>query len=292
MANRPWTEEELSYLRNKTRSTTARHVADAIGRSVPSVNHKAEQLGIKFSSWTEEDDRFLQDNWGYNSIEYICNKLERTYSAIHNRVFKLGLGSFVMASDKMTVSMLFKTLGKDVSSLPYWVGRGFPMQRRKIRTRYMNFIDIDKFWEWAEYNQDIINFAKLEPLALGEEPEWVAEARKRRHRLANKFKTSEWTESEVQQLTMLLKRKKYTIRELSESMMRSEEAIEQKMKDVGGLPYPVKSKPIPWSRDEEELLIELHNDKMQVNLIMEQLPLRSSMAIRGKLCELRKRGIL
>ena len=34
--------------------------------------------------------------------------------------------------------------------------------------------------EWAEENQDMIDIAKIEPLTLGKEPEWVSVMRSQR----------------------------------------------------------------------------------------------------------------
>ena len=57
---------------------------------------------------------------------------------------------------------------------------GLPYFTLKTEQRKFYMVNIDKFWKWAEENQDMIDIAKIEPLTLGKEPEWVSAMRSQR----------------------------------------------------------------------------------------------------------------
>lgn len=99
---------------------------------------------------------------------------------------------------------------------------------------------MDEFWEWAERNCSFIDFSKMEPLALGAEPDWVGRQRKiDTVSFANQRKDP-WTEQEDQRLAYLLKQHKYTYAEVSRELHRSAGAIQRRCRDLNLKERPVR----------------------------------------------------
>lgn len=106
-----------------------------------------------------------------------------------------------------------------------WVRRrGFPIHTKRVDKCVWRVVYLDEFWKWAEQHRSFIDFSKLEPLALGKEPDWVPEQRKKDFQAFALQRKDPWTPDEDSRLKMLLKQHKYGYVELSEILRRSEGA--------------------------------------------------------------------
>ena len=65
----------------------------------------------KGRTWTKEEINYLRDKYGQTPIKQIAKNLNRTPSAIRNKVTKLGLGSFLENGDYITFNQLKIVLG-------------------------------------------------------------------------------------------------------------------------------------------------------------------------------------
>ena len=75
---------------------------------------------------------------------------------------------------------------------------------KKVNRCSFRVVYIEEFWEWAERYRSFIDFSKMEPLALGEEPGWVAEQRKKDFEAYAIQRKDPWGEDEDSRLKMLL----------------------------------------------------------------------------------------
>lgn len=196
--------------------------------------------------WTAEDEWYLQENWGKYSIPTIAKNLGRTVNAIKVRAQRLGLGAVLMSGEYITLNqLLIAVQGSNAGGgykLKSWVeNRGLPVHTKKVVNNSFRVVYLDEFWEWAEKNRSFIDFSKMEPLALGAEPDWVAEQRKRDFRSFAIQRKDRWTTDEDSRLIMLLKQQKYGYAELSEMLRRSAGAIQRRCQDLGVKERPVKA---------------------------------------------------
>ena len=81
----------------------------------------------------------------------------------------------------------------------------------------------------------------MEPLALGEEPAWVAEQRKKDFQAFAIQRKDPWTPDEDARLKMLLQQHRYGYAELSDILRRSAGAIQRRCIDLGLKERPVKA---------------------------------------------------
>ncbi len=88
-----------------------------------------------------------------------------------------------MGGDYVTLNQLvtaFNRTGSYSYKMISWVeNRGLPVHNQRVQQNTFRVVYLKEFWTWAEKNRSFLDFSKLEPLAFGEEPAWVAEQRKR-----------------------------------------------------------------------------------------------------------------
>ena len=176
-----------------------------------SRKRKSPPLGKRI--WTPEDENYLAEKWGYASVPAIAKKLNRTENAVVVRAQRLGLGAVLMAGGYVTLNQLLATVTGRERGNTYqrksWVeNRGLPVHRKKVNRCSFSVVYLEEFWEWAERNRSFLDFSKMEPLALGREPSWVAEQRKKDYCACAIQRKDPWTADEDSRLKMLLSQHK------------------------------------------------------------------------------------
>ena len=189
-------------------------------------------------TWKPEEEDYLMEKWGQISVPAIAKKLNRTTNAVKVRAHRLGLGAVLMAGEYVTLNQLLLAVNGGSSSYGYkmksWVeNRGLPVHTKKVNRCSFRVVYIEEFWEWAERYRSFIDFSKMEPLALGEEPGWVAEQRKKDFEAYAIQRKDPWGEDEDSRLKMLLSKHRYSWAEISEMMHRSHGAIARRCRDLG-----------------------------------------------------------
>jgi hypothetical protein len=245
--------------------------------------------------WSAEEMSILEDKWGTVSVKGIANLLKRPVGGVINKKVKMGLGPFLQSGDYITVNQLYIALGRTGGgqyALQHWINdQHMPVKYKLRHNNKYRVIYLDDFWKWAEEYRMWINFAKVEPNILGEEPDWVAEQRRADIEFS-KYKTTPWTEKEDALLKSYLKMFKYTYRDLSIQMKRTMGAIKRRMIDLGIKERPLREPPhSPWTEDEVNTVIEMYNKGYRSAVIQEYIN-KSGQAIEGKIERLIKEGYL
>lgn len=250
--------------------------------------------GVK-PNWTPEEKAYLEENWGRISIGTIAKNLGRSENAILIKACRFGLGPYLESGEYITLNQLLIALrGHQQGSytLNQWIEKGLPVKKKRVRNCSFKVIYFDDWWDWAEMNRTIIDFSKLEPNVLGAEPDWVKEQRRADSEKRLQYKKTSWAPEEDLLLKQLLKSYKYTYRELSVRLQRTEGAIKRKMVDLKIKERPLKmSNHNPWTPPEEEKLKELYHKGHTPNTMANYID-RSAQAISGKIKRLIKEGHL
>jgi len=248
-------------------------------------------------NWTQEEIEYLCENWGQVSIKAIAGKLNRTETAVQIKAAKLNLGPFLQSGEYITLNRLMIELrGGSIAGTKYtvnqWIEKGLPVKTKKVKNCSFRIIYLDDWWDWAERNRTIIDFSRLEPMALGKEPDWVNEQRKADIEKSLQYKKTPWTPEEDQLLKQLLNSYRYTYRELSIRLQRTEGAIKRRVIDLG-----IKARPIkmdnhnPWTQSEVDKLRELYHKGHTPSTMANYID-RSAQAISGKIERMIKEGTL
>lgn len=239
--------------------------------------------------WTQEDEETLIECWGTMTVPGICKKLGRSRNAIMVRVQRLGLPPYLESGEYVTMHQLILALGyggSDSYKVTSWIkNRGFPVRKKRHTKDAVRVVYLDEFWEWAEKNRSFLDFSKMEPLALGEEPDWVAEQRRKDYSAFAIQRKDPWTSDEDSRLKMLLKQHRYGYAELSQMLRRSAGAIQKRCCDLGLKERPVRadnhSPESAWTEEDFSILADgiRHGDSY---MVIGQAIGKSEKAIRGK----------
>lgn len=289
---RHWTSDEEKYIQEHWRLQTDGEMAAALDRSEGAVRTKRRELRCSpQKTWTPEELQYLEDHWGTVSIPGIAKKLGRTVNAIKVRVARMGLGGMLNSGDYVTFNQLMRELTDNGQSYSYqmksWVkNRGMPIHTKRVNACSFRVVYLEEFWEWAEQHRSFIDFSKLEPLALGKEPDWVAEQRRKDYQSFALQRKDPWSPDEDNNLIRLLKQQKYGYAELSEILRRSEGAIVRRCRDLGLKERPVRADPHrkggSWSDEQHQILADgiRHGDSYSM---IGRVIGKSEKALRGKI---------
>lgn len=236
--------------------------------------------------WTQEETDYIREAWGETTLKAMAAHLQRTENAIIIRAQRLKLGAFHDYSDYVTWNKLSIALGRGSSNsyqLISWVkSRGLPIHTKRLRTASFRVVYLQEFWDWAEQHRTFVDWSKVEPHALGAEPLWVAEQRKRDYEKHRRVKTTPWSKDEDNRLVKLLNEFKYTYLDISKMLGRSSGAIQRRVCDLGIKARPLKAdNMIKWSESELSLFAELIKKGYDYETMGDALG-RSGKALRGK----------
>ncbi len=242
---------------------------------------------MKKKRWTPEEETYLMGKWGTLSIPTIAKNLGRTVDAIKIRASKLHLGPVLMGGDYVTFSQLVLAMtGRSkyhTYQMKSWIeNRGLPVHTKKVVSNSFLVVYLDEFWTWAEKNRSFIDFSKMEPLALGAEPDWVVQQRRIDAVSYANQRKDPWTQEEDQRLVYLLKQHKYTYAEVSRELRRSAGAIQRRCCDLGLKERPVReSSHNPWSDEDLQLMADMIRQGCSYTMIGDACGGRSEKAVRG-----------
>ncbi len=241
-------------------------------------------------NWTKEEKEYLCEAWGKTSVPSIAKKLNRSVNAIKVMKERLGLGAFLESGDYITFQQCIKALtGSNNGSgykLKSWIeNREFPIHTKKVGKCSFRIVYIKEFWTWAEKNRSFIDFSKMEPLIFGEEPEWVAEQRKKDFESNALQRKDPWTPAEEERLKYLLSLQKYSYTEVSAILGRTEGAIQRRCRDLGIKDRPIKADThgasAEWTDEMYVLLAEGIKNGDSYALISRKIG-KSEKSVRGK----------
>ncbi len=126
MSHKPWTDEELAFLRENWGKLPRAEIARRLGRSIPSINIKAGALDLRRKKpprWTPEEVRFLRENWGRLTIRQLAKRLNRTEHGILVKSKRLKLGP-IQDKSCFTKHEICGLLGVDHRKVERWIEAG------------------------------------------------------------------------------------------------------------------------------------------------------------------------
>lgn len=250
--------------------------------------HASPPLGKR--TWTAEEENYLRESWGTVTVDGICHHLNRTKNAVMVRVQRLGLPPYLESGEYITFQQLILAMGLGRTSGKYlqisWVkNRDFPMRYKRRGKATIRVVYLEEFWPWAEKNRSFLDFSKMEPLALGAEPGWVAEQRRKDFQAFAIQRKDPWTPEEDGRLKTLVEQQRYGYAELSEMLRRSAGAIQRRCTDLGLKARPVKAdnhgSAATWTKEDFDKLADGIRRGDSYTLIGKAIG-KSEKAVRGK----------
>lgn len=241
-------------------------------------------------NWSAEEKEYLAEKWGVTRPASIAAYLGRSECAVVQKASKMGLGPFLDAGEYVTLNQLLIAVTGTRAAYSYkmksWVEkRGLPVHIKRYRKNSWRIVYLQEFWIWAEKNKAFLDFSKMEKYALGAEPDWVDEQRRRDVKSNAIQRKNVWTPAEDDRLKMLLKQHRYSWSELAHEMNRSAGAIQRRIQDLGLKERPVRaSNHNPWSKDDFQKMADMLREGFSYGQIADAVG-RSEKAVRGRVFE-------
>lgn len=132
--------------------------------------------------WTPEEDEKLSERWGEYTLESLARQFGRTTYAVKKRAQRLKLGRRVNSVDGVALRTICELLYGNGSAREYKKLKKHRLPYFTVETEKKTFylVNIDKFWKWARKHTDVVDITRIEPLALGKEPAWVRDLRRKK----------------------------------------------------------------------------------------------------------------
>lgn len=209
-----WTLDEINTLINNYDKLTYKELSELLNRSESSIYKKLINLNIdrtKCICWTEEEDSFLELNWGVKSIKWMAKELGRNPSAVRRRGYLKNFGGMYNTGYYLSVSEISSMLDVDSSTVYNWIkSKKLKSICRTFDRKKGIFIKFETFYEFLKENQNMWNATKLDYMVLNKEEDWL---RKKRRDDDNKLTNNNkkpWTRKEEELLIKMITDKKST----------------------------------------------------------------------------------
>ena len=236
--------------------------------------------------WTRDEDEYLADHWGSSPTPSIARKLGRSKTAVNVRAWRLGLGRKMEAGKTVPINFIAAEIfGKRNTgyTVDRWIRNGIPYKKARISERAFRVVTMDEFWNWLEQHKNMIDLSKLEPLALGPEPDWVREKRRydiRDKQAVRKNHNDPWTDQDNQRLKRMIEKNCFSYRDIARELWRTESAVRRQAGTLH-LGTAIRTKPRRWTKEETDDLIRMVDQGLSWAYIAEKLD-RSALGVRGK----------
>ncbi len=211
--------------------------------------------------WTEEEIRFLERNWVRMRPEEIAAQLGRSVYGVRAKGRLWGLGRRCDGMGEMlTLGMIKTAFGKRTASwiiVRYMESTGLKAVRFRQGKVVRFSVRTDDFWKWVKHRQGMFPVSRMEPLALGPEPKWVDEARKRQRDCPSQRLGSDWTDADDMLLQSMV-RQKTPIREMCRRLKRSEISVRNRASLLFlSISYGKERRRRPWTEEEHTTIAEM-----------------------------------
>lgn len=238
-------------------------------------------------NWTKEEKDFLAENWGTMTVPRLCEKLNRSRNGILIMANRLNLGPYFDSGEYVTMHQLLVALGYSSAGDGYkvksWVkNRKLPVRNKRHTEKVVRVVYLEDFWEWAEKNQSFLDFSNFEKDALGMEPSWADEKRKRDRLHTKENIKTPWTASEDAYLKDLLRAYRFTYPEIAKRLKRTEGAVQRRICDLKLKERPIKAdNHNMWTEEQTALISRMIKQGCSYEAIHSKIPDKSVKAIRG-----------
>ncbi len=239
-----WTAKDKNTLKEMWEKHTLSEIASFFNKTPNAIDHMARKLklpphreiatGKKYKRWTEREKNMLMSLWGEKDLNDIANRLGRSLSSIKDMVHKLGLPAAQDASNYLTQREVARIMGVTNKKLAYWENKRKIIKFRKVKLvgkMTYKVITLENLIKVLEEHQDLWDSTKMDFYALGSEPLWLCEKRKRDGQAVFGNNNEPWTVMQEQQLYSMW-RKKVPQKEMAATLGKTQRAIRHRIQKL------------------------------------------------------------
>jgi DNA-binding CsgD family transcriptional regulator/DNA-directed RNA polymerase specialized sigma24 family protein len=284
-----WTREEDAIIRRNYTKHGARHTAGLLNRSITSVQHRAERLGVPghgIKPWSNKEEHYLRRFYGTKSAIDIARILGRTEQSVRGHIHQMQLGSYRPTPwtedeaeylrqhyGKVKVAELAEELGRSTDAVE------LKANRLGLRRKIVKLTPAQR--EWIVKNLGEISYDNM-ARELGVGPSKVRKVALE-HGYRPRPNIRAWTEEDDRYVREHYGKK--TRREIAEALGRTIPLVGWRAEKLGlTREFRDMEKTRPWTRTEETFLRKNYG-KLTYAQIAEKLD-RTHAAVSGRAARL------
>lgn len=181
--------------------------------------------------WSEDEIKYLKDNYDTKPPRLIANKLNRTQESVRVMIKKLNLSAYSVSNcDYITIWQLSSMINVTALTINNWINTydDFPVVNKKYYSHVHKLIIFYEILPWLSNHQDLFNTIHMEKYVFGEEPEWLINKRKHDKLTIPKNSKLRYTSQECNMIMNLYKRGQ-SYNDIAKVLNRSPIAIKKKI---------------------------------------------------------------
>lgn len=257
-----WTlEEDNILIEFAKKGVKLSKIADKLDRTENAVRLRCKRLGIQIMAkgrhWTKEEEEQFKEEWCSEDVSHdtLVRRHNRTWHALQEKAFSMGLGSRPQNTSYVTVMDICQEMNVSSDRVYAWIKLGLNVHKSNDkRTKYL--IDTDELLVFLEHNQHLFDASEVSQFLFIQEPEWLKNKRRKDGSIDISNKGTEWSFQDDKILVSLYE-KGYSVEKLAQIFKRSEIAIITHLNILG-----VKRKRAnEYSEEELKVLYEYSNEK-------------------------------
>lgn len=134
-----------------------------------------------YRRWTDAETKTLESLYGTMDTPKLCKRLGVPDSRLRRKAKALGLGYQREYDEYVTMRQVRALLGVGHYAINRFIARGLPIIRREFGKRTNVMVSMPGLVEWLKNHQDLWLANKIERFALGSEPQWLRDKRRREY---------------------------------------------------------------------------------------------------------------
>lgn len=252
-----WTDEEINRLKELSGGYHYKDIANMMGRPEQGIYLKAKRLGITLiqngRKWTKDEEEYFKNTWGNKPVDEIAKELRRTVFSLKVKAIRMGLGSMLSNSDKLSISEVSEILNVTRDRIMNsWINKGLIIDKVGLGTQKEYYlISYDNLMEFLKNNPYEWDSRDINLDLLGINNTWIKDKQKWDEK-NNPLFYRRWTDEEIlTAIDMLNNGSDY--KEIAISINRSDRAVGYMLRSLG---YKLKE----WKEYETEFLIDNYQD--------------------------------
>ena len=177
--------------------------------------------------WSNEEIKYLEDNWYHVTTKHIAKKLNRTEVAVSTKAYKIGLSAKMLYYSVYEVSLM---LGINKTKIIRNIKSG-KLKAYRDRTRHKRFsIKEEDLKEWMINNQDLWDSRKLTINLFSIKDEWFKA--KVENDKKKSIKKGEFYTEEEDKAIVYMYRHNYSADEIGKHLGRNGKSIRNRLEKI------------------------------------------------------------
>jgi len=138
-------------------------------------------MEVTYKRWTIEQEELLERYYGKIDTAKLCKRLGVPYERFRRKAKAMGLGYQRESDEFVTMRQVRNILGVQHYAIQRFIKARLPVVYMQFGKKINVMIRLSALLGWLEGHQDMWSAVNVEHMALGVEPQWLRDKRRREY---------------------------------------------------------------------------------------------------------------